>query len=85
MWHGRNHETTIDLVLAGEELMTSMVKCAIHGTEHRSDHWAIETVFDISVLQPKHQEWLLLKNVPWKEINARITSTLEITPLDNTI
>jgi endonuclease/exonuclease/phosphatase family metal-dependent hydrolase len=55
-WHGGDYETTIDLVLASEELTTSMVKCAIHGTEHGSDHRTIETVFDVSVPSPKHQE-----------------------------
>jgi hypothetical protein len=78
-WHGGDYETTIDLVLASEELTDSVVKCAIHGTEHGSDHRAIETVFDMSVPVPKHQERLLLKNAPWKEINARIARTLEAT------
>jgi exonuclease III len=42
----RDCESTIDLVLASENLTDSMVKCAILGTEHGSDHYAIETVFD---------------------------------------
>jgi ribonuclease HI/exonuclease III len=75
-WQGGEYETTIDLVLASEELMASTVKCAIHGTEHGSDHRAIDTVFDISVPVPRQQERLLLKNAPWKEINARITKAL---------
>ena len=47
-WHGGDYDTTIDLVLATEGLTDSMIKCAIHSTEHGSDHCAIETVFDIS-------------------------------------
>ena len=62
-----------------------MVRCAIHGTEHGSDHRAIETVFDVSVSVPKHQERLLLKNAPWKEINARIARTLETTSSEGTV
>ena len=75
-WHGGDYDTTIDLVLATEGLTDSMIKCTIHSTEHGSDHCAIETVFDISTQTPSPQERLLLKNAPWKEINARIARTL---------
>jgi exonuclease III len=84
-WHGGDYDTTIDLVLATEELAASMVKCAIHSTEHGSDHCAIETIFDIPVLTPRPQERLLLKNAPWKEINARITTTLGTALVDGTV
>ena len=84
-WHGGEHATTIDLVLASDELAASMVKCAIHSNEHGSDHCAVETVFDISVPVPKQQERLLLKNAPWKEINARISSTLGACPTEGTV
>ena len=53
---------TINLVLASEKLTDLVVRCVIHRTEHSSDHHTIETVFNILVLVPKHQEWLLLKN-----------------------
>ena len=75
-WHGGDYETTIDLVLASEELKNAMVKCTLYGTEHGSDHRTIEGVFDISVPTPRPQERLLLKNAPWKEINARIANSL---------
>ncbi|KAJ5449492.1 uncharacterized protein N7458_005941 [Penicillium daleae] len=88
-WHGAGHsgdcESTIDLVLASENLTDSMVKCAIVGTEHGSDHCAIETVFDAPWSPPKYQERLLLKNAPWREINARIANTLAATPLEGTV
>jgi ribonuclease HI len=84
-WHGGDYDTTIDLVLASDELAASTIKCAIHGTEHGSDHRAIETVFDISVPAPKQQERLLLKNAPWKEIRARIARTLDTTPPGDTV
>src|SRR5204863_10031059 len=48
----------------------------LYGMEHGSDHHMIKTVFDILVPMPKPQERLLLKNAPWKEINARITRSL---------
>lgn len=79
-WQGGEYEITIDLVLASEELTASAVKCSIYGTEHGSDHRAIETSFDVSVPIPKRQERLLLKNAPWKEINARIAKTLNARP-----
>ena len=46
-WQSGDRESTIDLILASEELATSMLKCAIHATEHGSDHRAIETTFDV--------------------------------------
>jgi exonuclease III len=52
-WSGGDFETTVDLALASEELTALTVKCAIHGTEHGSDHRAIDTVFDISIPVPK--------------------------------
>jgi ribonuclease HI len=88
-WHGGGQngdcESTIDLVLASENLTDSIVKCAILGTEHGSDHCAIETVFDAPWTPTKHQERLLLKNAPWKEINARIANTLAATPWEGTV
>lgn len=45
----------------------------------------IETTFDVSVPVPRHQERLLLKNAPWKEIRARIANTLSATPMEGTV
>ncbi|KAJ5264575.1 hypothetical protein N7505_007368 [Penicillium chrysogenum] len=88
-WHGGGHsgdcESTIDLVLASENLTDSMIKCAILGTDHGSDHDAIKTVFDFPWPIPKYQERLLLKNAPWNEINARIASTLAAAPSEGTV
>jgi ribonuclease HI len=88
-WHGGGQtgdcESTIDLVLASENLTDSMVKCAIHVTEHGSDHCAIETVFDAPWPTPQHTERLLLKNAPWKEINTRIATTLASNPSEGTV
>jgi exonuclease III len=78
-WHGGDHATTIDLVLASEDLANTTLKCMIHQTEHGSDHRAIETEMDVSVPALQQQERLLLKNAPWKEINSRITRTLNTT------
>jgi hypothetical protein len=88
-WHGGgqdgDYESTIDLVLASENLTDSMVKCAIHGTEHGSDHHTIETVFEAPRPVSKQPERLLLKNAPWKEINAKIMRTLDATPSEGTV
>jgi exonuclease III len=84
-WQSGGYETTIDLVLASEELANANIKCAIHGTEHGSDHRTIETVFDISVPAPKQEERLLFKNAPWKEINNRIANILRDRPMGTTV
>ena len=70
-------ESTINLVLASENLADSMAKCALHETEHGSGHRAIETVFDAPWPIPKHQERRLLKNAPWKE-NRRSMPELRV-------
>jgi hypothetical protein len=84
-WQGRNYETTIDLVLASEELADATIRCAIHGTEHGPDHRTIEATFDSSVPAPKQEEKLLFKNTPWKEIKGKIVDTLRDKPRGNTV
>jgi hypothetical protein len=84
-WQGGDDESTIDLVLASEELAASMVKCKVHETDHGSDHRAIETILDVAVPTPKAQDRLLFKNAPWKEINMRIEAALEKTPPGSTV
>src|SRR5690348_849111 len=69
-------ETTIDLVLASEELASTMVKCAIPTTEHGSDHRAIETSFHVATPDRVIEQRLLFKNAPWTAIKARITTSL---------
>jgi hypothetical protein len=39
-------------MLALQELASSVLKCKIHDTEHESDHYAIETSFDVDI--PEH-------------------------------
>ena len=61
-----------------------MVKCTVYKTEHGSDDPTTEKVFDVSVPTHRPQTRLLLKNAPWKEINARITRLLG-TPSKGTV
>jgi hypothetical protein len=79
-WKKGNHESTIDLMLASEELATSMVKCVVHATEHGSDHRAIETTFDVATPERVAEQRLLFKNAPWNNIRARIATTLYSAP-----
>jgi hypothetical protein len=84
-WQRGNHESTIDLVLASEELATSVVKCTIHSTEHGSDHRAIETIFDVATPERVVEARLLFKNAPWTDIRARIAASLHRTPSGGTV
>lgn len=84
-WHLGDSNTTIDLVLASAELAETTVKCAIHRTEHGSDHRAIETVFDTLVPVPNERDRLLLQNAPWKEIKTEIARALDATPSGGTV
>ena len=76
-WQGQEFESTIDLVLALEELAANMIKCATLETDHGSDHQAIGTVFEVETANQQQPERLLFKNASWKQINARISENLE--------
>ena len=84
-WQHNNYETTIDLILASEELASRVVKCMIHETKHGSDHRAIETIFNIMSLEHTTKQRLLFKNAPWNAIRARITTTLHSIPLGGSV
>ncbi|KAJ6439206.1 reverse transcriptase [Purpureocillium lavendulum] len=79
-WQGPESESTIDLVLATSELADEMVTCAIHPTEHGSDHRAIQTTFDVEMLERSAPERLLFKNAPWIMIAARVEDDLRPLP-----
>jgi hypothetical protein len=49
-------------MLASDELAGTMIYCSIYGTEHGSDHKAIETTFDVEPLQQVVERRLLFKN-----------------------
>ena len=84
-WQKGESETTIDLILASEELASSMVKCLVHSTEHGSDHRAIETTFDIATPERFVEKRLLFKNAPWNDIRARITEGLQGVPVGGSV
>ena len=53
-----------------------MVKCIVHGTEHGSNHRAIETTFDVAVPERAMEQRILFKNTPWNKIRNRIATAL---------
>ncbi|OAQ57981.1 reverse transcriptase [Purpureocillium lilacinum] len=79
-WQGPESESTIDLVLAKSELADEMVACAIHPTEHGSDHRAIQTTFDVEMPERSAPERLLFKNAPWIMIAAKVEDDLRPLP-----
>ncbi|PHH92210.1 hypothetical protein CDD83_8410 [Cordyceps sp. RAO-2017] len=79
-WQGPDKESTIDLVLASSELAEETVTCAIHATEHGSDHRAIQTTFDMDMPQRTTMQRLLFKNAPWILIGARVKDELRPLP-----
>jgi hypothetical protein len=62
-----------------------MVKCVIHATEHGFGHRAIETTFDVAILERVVEGRLLFKNAPWKDIRARIDSSLRSAPFGGSV
>ena len=79
-WQQGDQESTIELILASEELASSTVQCRLHGTEYGSDHRAIKTTFDIETPSPSTEPRLLFKNAPWNAIKERISARLITTP-----
>jgi hypothetical protein len=79
-WQNGIYATTIDLMLASQELASSVLKCKIHDTEHGSDHRAIETSFDVDVPEHTTQPPLLFKNAPWNAIREQIAHALHDRP-----
>jgi hypothetical protein len=84
-WQDKRYATTIDLMLASQELASSILKWRIQGTEHGSDHRAIETWFDVEVPDHATQARLLFKNAPWKAIRESIAVALQDRPLDGNV
>src|SRR5271168_4707721 len=84
-WQSGNRETTIDLMPASEELASTVLRCAIHETEHGSDHRAIETSFDVTTPERATEQRLLFRNAPWTAIKARITTALRLAPVGGSV
>ena len=73
-----NCETTINLILVLDKLASMVVKCIIHGIEHRSDYRAIKITFNIVVMERATEQRMLFKNVLQNEIRNRITTTFYV-------
>ena len=79
-WQNGDRESTIDIMLASDELAATVLKCDVHGTEHGSDHRAIETEFDVALPDHHFEPRLLWKNAPWGQIREGIGMRLRVTP-----
>jgi hypothetical protein len=55
-------------MLASDKLATLMVRCAIHMTEHGTDHRAIKTTFNVATPELVVEARFLFKNAPWNNI-----------------
>jgi hypothetical protein len=63
-WTRNGQASTIDLIFVSHELATTLLKCGVYNVEHRSDHRAITTTFDIVPPERPVVQRLLLKNAP---------------------
>ena len=79
-WQRGGQESTIDLILASEELAGTVLRCDIYGTEHGSDHRAIETEFDVTAPERHVESRRLWKNAPWRQIREMVEAGLRETP-----
>jgi hypothetical protein len=78
-WQNGDRESTIDIVLASDELAATTLKCDVHNTEHGSDHRAIKTEFNVALPEHHLEPRLLWKNTPWGQIRERIETRLRVT------
>lgn len=76
-WQDKDYETTIDLMLATEELSNNLVQYGIYGTDHGLDHQTINTTLNIDVHNIEPNPRLHFMDTPWKEVNARISKALK--------
>ncbi|KAM9874802.1 hypothetical protein VDGL01_11123 [Verticillium dahliae] len=84
-WQAGENESTIDLVLASEDLARALVKCTTYETDHGSDHQAIRTCLDVAMPQATTKPRLLFKNAPWKDTNAVIAGRLRMVPTEGSV
>ena len=75
-WCNSSSESTIDLVLASEELASNTIKCKLHDTNHGSDYKVIKTTFDVTVPEQAREKRLLFRNAPWNKICDIISAKL---------
>lgn len=71
------------MTLASAELADETVHCAIHPTEHGSDHRAhraIQTEFNLTTPERTAEPRLLFKNAPWNAIRERTEAKLSLFP-----
>ena len=63
-WQNGNYKTIINLILVLDELVSTIIKYMVYGTEHGFNYRAIEMIFNVAV--PKHalEQKILFKNAP---------------------
>lgn len=72
--------STVGLMIASHRLVSSLIRCDIHATDYRSDHGAIETMFNVKPPYRAVEPRLLFKNAPWKSIRDRAAEAHEKQP-----
>jgi Endonuclease-reverse transcriptase len=75
-WQNGDRESTIDPILASEELTERYLQCKFHETEHGSDHRAIETCFKVETPEATQQARALFKSASWGEIMEKVAEAL---------
>ena len=73
------------MILASQDLASSVLNCQIYGMGHGFDYRTVETYFDVEVPDHVTRARLLFKNGPWKSIRERIAFVLQERPLDGDI
>jgi len=72
--------STVDVVPASTDLAEQRLQCQLHGTDHGSDHNAIEATFTLGSdnTQTDAPGRLLLQSADWNKINNQLQATLRL-------
>lgn len=68
----RGGSSTIDLIMTTSQLFSEWLVCCTHETEHRSDHLAIFTQFQVDFPEVTMAPRKFYKNADWKVLNVHV-------------
>ena len=81
-YEGAVGQSTIDLILASDDLTDDVMQCDIYGEEHGSDHRAIRTSLNIRRPERTLRSRLLVRHAPWPRIQDAVRQGLTTLPRD---
>ncbi|KAF4547017.1 Hypothetical protein D9617_69g077960 [Elsinoe fawcettii] len=82
-WHhqGREQSSCIDVMMASDRLVASKIKCRPSRTDHGSDHFPIEMIFEMKVqVQPSTKTRFVFDKADWTAMQEELSGRLPPVP-----